>query len=103
MSTEDLSSWRELLTAELTKQGESMTDILQCTLSDEELDALFYAGYGPVEGKPFTAWTERRVYFPAWHDGSEWVDSVPRHPCDEAKRHVNPYDDQLWEGVNGVD
>ena len=36
------------------------------------------------DGKPFTAWTERRVYFPAMYDGSVWVASAPRNPCDEA-------------------
>lgn len=34
--------------------------------------------------KPWTIWTEKRVYFPEVYDGSYLVESVPRDPCDEA-------------------
>lgn len=33
--------------------------------------------------KPFTAWSEARVYFPICYDGSQWVGSVSRHPDDK--------------------
>jgi len=48
----------------------------------------FDRGYGGSEGPHFTAWSEKRVYFPGVYDGAEWIDSVPRHPCDEATKHI---------------
>lgn len=50
--------------------------------------ALFDASWGSTHGDPFTIWTEDRVYFPGNYDGSEWVASVPRHPCNEYTDHV---------------
>jgi hypothetical protein len=44
--------------------------------------------YSTDEDSAFTAWTETRVYFPATYDGGSWIDSVPRHPCDEATKPV---------------
>lgn len=41
------------------------------------------SGYGGFEGATFTAWTTSRVYFWVEYDGAQWVDSVPRNPCDE--------------------
>lgn len=52
------------------------------------LDYNFDDGFGGTEGMPFTAWTEQRVYFPACYDGAEWIESVPRSPCDEATKHI---------------
>jgi len=49
---------------------------------------MFYPGYGRPEGIPFTLWTHKRVYFPVQYDGSEWVTSVPRDPCEEVTSHV---------------
>lgn len=63
-------------------------EIIYCTLTDAELDVEFDDGYGTSRGKPFTAWSERYVYFPAVYDGLEWVERVPRNPCAEVPRHV---------------
>lgn len=77
------TTWR----AEIAKEAGS-EPLIACTLTDEELDRPFDAGYGGSEGKPFTAWTETRVIFPAVYDGSEWAASAPRNPCEEATEHV---------------
>ena len=79
-------TWREMIdrARDEAKDG----PIIKCTLTDEQLDVRFYRGYGGREGEPFTAWTEARVYFPAVYDGAEWVESVPRDPCDEVTDHV---------------
>lgn len=66
-------------------------EIIACTLTDEGLDVEFDGTAGTPCGAAFTAWSETRVYFPATHDGSEWVESVPRNPCDEATDHVGTY------------
>jgi hypothetical protein len=83
-----MATWRELIGKEMTVRGEMWDDVLGCTLSEEELGTEFDGDYGCSEGKPFTLWTSRRVYFPAVYDGSEWVASVPRDPCSEAVSHV---------------
>mgnify|MGYP003587901152 CR=1 FL=1 len=54
----------------------------------DKIDYDFNSGYGGKEGFAFTAWTKDRVYFPGCYDGSEWIDSIPRNPCDEATSHV---------------
>lgn len=82
------TNWRIGLIDALTDHGESWADVEHCTLSEEELSVKFYDGYGGAEGKPFTLWTKNRVYFPAVYDGSEWVASVPRNPCEEATQHI---------------
>ena len=74
----DTETWRELITEELDKQNERWIDIEAITLSDAELDKPFDSGFGGEEGKPFTAWTLKRVYFPICYDGSEWCGSVSR-------------------------
>jgi len=61
--------------------------IIYCTLTEEELDEVFDNGYGGIEGKPFTAWSEKYVYFPIVYDGSEWVGSALRNPCNIATNH----------------
>ena len=83
-----MASWRRLITETLESNGETWADIIKVTLSNEELDTEFHAGYGLSQGKPFTAWTKNHVYFPAVYDGAEWCASVPRNPCDEATPHI---------------
>lgn len=53
-------------------------DVEGMTLTDEELDCTWRI-------PEFTLWTKNRVYFMYLYDGdsSEWIASVPRHPCDE--------------------
>ena len=82
------TTWREEISAEMEKRGETWADVLACTLSDAELDRRFDADFGGINGTPFTLWTARRVYFPATYDGGEWAASVPRFPRGEIVRHV---------------
>jgi hypothetical protein len=83
----ELTSWRELIVAEMADHGESFADVKACTITDGELDERFDAGFGGTEGKPFALWTSARVYFPLSYDGAEWCGSAPRHPSDETLAH----------------
>jgi hypothetical protein len=83
-----MSSWRELLTEAMERRGESFQDIVDSTLTLEQLDKEFDSSYGGTEGEPFTVWTTNRVYFPAQYDGSEWVASVARNPDGKTTPHV---------------
>jgi hypothetical protein len=82
-----MSTWRELIIQHMKEVGESPVDVVGSTLSEAELDVEFSCGYGGSEGKKFTLWTDRRVYFPVVYDGAEWVGSAPRNRCDEATQH----------------
>lgn len=81
-----MDSWRSMIAYAVKENGDNI-DELVCTLTEEELDVEFYTGYGTGEGKPFTAWTPKYVYFPVVYDGAEWVGSAPRNPCDIATQH----------------
>ena len=83
-----ITTWRNQITMEMIRRGETWADVIACTLSEDELDRPFDGGHGIAEGQPFTLWTERRVYFPCECDGAESVASVPRDPCPEATKHV---------------
>lgn len=78
-----MTTWKELI-----KEAAEDDKIIKCTLSDEELNVEFNNGFGGSEGKPFTAWSGKYVYFPVVYDGQEWVGRAPRKPCDEACEHV---------------
>lgn len=82
------ATWRKLIEQAFKATKESWADVESCTLSEAELDVEFDDGYGGSEGKPFTLWTHKRVYFPTVYDGSEWVSSVRRHPDDQPTSHV---------------
>jgi hypothetical protein len=82
-----MTTWRELITSSMSETGETFADVAATTLSEDELDRRFNSGFGGSEGVSFTLWTKGRVYFPVVYDGSEWVGSVPRDPCDEATPH----------------
>lgn len=81
-----MATWRELL--EEAREWIGDGDFIAITPPDLDLDREFDSGWGLAEGKPFTAWTERRVYFPSVYDGAEAVESVPRDPCDEITCHI---------------
>lgn len=83
-----MTTWTELLTKTLKHYNETLSDVIACTLSETEMNEEFDDGFGLYEGKPFTAWTTNRVYFPEGYDGAEDVASVPRNPCDESTNHV---------------
>ena len=82
------TTWHRLIEKGLRLHEESWDDVEACTLTESELDVEFDDGWGGSSGKPFTAWTADRVYFPAVYDGSEWASSAPRNPCGEAIEHV---------------
>ena len=82
-----MTTWRKEIAKAMERVGDR-TFVVESTLSLKEGDTEFDDGYGGTEGVPFTLWTEDRVYFPVQYDGSEWVASVPRFPCDEKTEHV---------------
>lgn len=82
-----MKTWRVLISDEMSDRSESFSDVVSCTLSDQELDVEFCDAFGATEGKPFTLWTRKRVYFPVMYDGEEWVGSVSRDPDGEATTH----------------
>lgn len=82
------TTWRKSIIREMENYDESFNDLIHCTISNEELDREFDQGYGSPGGAEFTAWAEKRVYFPVMYDGAEWVGSVPRNPCDESTPHI---------------
>ena len=78
------TSWKKEFKEVEAELGET---IIECTLTEQEQNTSFYGGYGGVEGKRFTAWTENYVLFPIAYDGAEWVGYAPRNPCDIAMEH----------------
>ncbi len=81
---EMMVTWRKMLDEEIAEHKDTL---IGCTLSGAALDVEFDAGHGGEEGKPFTAWGEKNVYFPICYDGAEWVGYAPRNPCDTAMNH----------------
>ena len=73
---------------EMKSHDDSWDNVVSCTLTEEELRESFDDDFGGQEGKPFTVWTETRVYFPAIYDGAEWVESVSRNPDGKPTGHV---------------
>lgn len=97
------TTWRELLEHAMKKHGETTEDVTVVIFAvgpvkktADSLDATkgffdqsFDSGYGLKNGRPFRVWTDNRVYFPADYDGSEWVESVSRHPwVADTIRHI---------------
>lgn len=80
-------TWKELLEDELLENKDSFDNIIKNTMTDEEMSVEFCDSYGGYNGIPFTVWTHDYVYFPIGYDGSEWVGSAPRNPCDIKLRH----------------
>ena len=78
-----MTNWRKLL-----HEAAEGDKIIACTLTREELNEEFDDNYGGPKGKPFTAWSNEYVYFPATYDGAEWVARAPRNPCKKATKHV---------------
>lgn len=80
----DLVSWRELIDDAFLRTGDTWDNVVRF---NGDLNIKFDCGYGSNEGLPFTLWTKKYVYFPICYDGSEWVGSAPRNPCDEILKH----------------
>lgn len=85
---ETMSCWRRLIEYSMKLHGETFEDIVGHAPDTKSwMDVPFDDGYGSQQGCPFTLWTKNRVYFPLCYDGSEWVGSAPRNPCDEEMGH----------------
>lgn len=82
------TNWRRLIGARIKGVGESWADVVACTLSEDELDVVFNDGFGWAEGKPFTVWTHKHVFFPVDYDGAESVGCVSRDPDGKATMHI---------------
>lgn len=101
---EEFVSWRQLIEVAMedvcgcdvngphfmveTCIPDNWNNVVHSTLSQNELDQLFDRNYGSINGKPFTLWTKNWVYFPAENDGREWVECVPRNPCNISTEHL---------------
>lgn len=85
--SDTMTTWRELISDAMSYRGETWDDV-EASVGAESFDVVFDAGYGGEEGKPFTVWTAKRVYFPACYDGSEWCASVSRVPDGKATKHI---------------
>lgn len=81
------TNWKEMIESEMKCHQETFEDVVECTLSEEQLVKNFDCGYGGTEGEPFTVWTANRVYFPICYDGAEWVESVSRNPDGKPTTH----------------
>jgi len=84
----NITTWHKAISEELEEQGETWDDIVSSTLSETEMHVEFDDRFGATEGKPFTVWTRKRVYFPVMYDGAEWVESVARDPDGKATTHM---------------
>jgi hypothetical protein len=83
----DETTWRKLIKDQIEWNDESWKDVVSCTLTEEELDVKFDSGFGGSEGKPFTVWTTKSVYFPVVYDGAESVGCVSRNPDGQPTEH----------------
>ena len=82
-----MDNWKNLIKYEMQEQGETFDDVVECTLTEQQLLVEFDSGYGSSRGEPFTLWTTNRVYFPVVYDGAEWVESVSRNPDGKPTHH----------------
>ena len=85
----------EYIKATLNKLGESFDDIIAIWVSNgwqrgskkiskEEAIELFTdepagSGYGGTQCTPFHIYTKKTILFLGCYDGSEWIESIPRH------------------------
>ena len=83
-----MTTWRKEFEKVFKLNGDHWQDIISCTLSDEEIDVEFDDGYGGTNGRPFTAWSKRYVYFPACYDGAEWIAYVSRKIDNKPTEHI---------------
>lgn len=83
-----ITTWRKSITAAMKRHGETWADVIGQAPPEGGWDVEFYDGYGIPEGKPFTVWTQDRVYFPVSYDGEESAGSVARNPCSEVTEHI---------------
>lgn len=82
-----MTTWEKELIEIMDCLGETMADIEFNTLTNAEMTQEFDGGYGSAQGKPFTIWTARTVYFPLVYDGAESVGYVARNPDGKPTEH----------------
>lgn len=82
-----MSNWKKMIEEAMADRGETLADLESNTLTEAEMVEEFDSGYGANEGKEFTAWSAKTVYFPICYDGAEWVGSVSRHPDGQPTSH----------------
>lgn len=82
-----MTTWAKLITECMGSTGDTLSDLEANTLSYADMFIEFDAGFGGIEGKPFTAWSANYVYFPVSYDGMEWVGAVPRNPNGQPSGH----------------
>lgn len=85
-----MATWKQRITKELKKRRETWNDIESITPSDAELAAEFDDDHGGVEGKPFTAWTTKRVYFPVEYDVTFRLNSEG-HPVELSEYKISSF------------
>jgi hypothetical protein len=81
-----MTNWRELLSRAQDQNGDK-GELKKIYPPNIDLDREFDCGFGTTNGEPFTAWSDKWVYFPIVYDGAEWVGSAPRNPCEVAMPH----------------
>ena len=86
-SVTGMETWRELIMDEMKEHGETWSDV-RSMVGSQYFNLPFDASYGSVEGKPFTVWTAKRVYFPVCYDGAEACGSVSIVPDGKATFHM---------------
>lgn len=63
----EAKAWKELIQQEMTRNGESFSDVVYSTLSPAELDREMefktFSWVNPEEAPDFKVWTEKYVYF----------------------------------------
>ena len=78
-------NWYDELQKEFIKNGDDFSEML-ININEKEQKQEFDSGGGDCNGVPFTAWGVYFVYFPVGYDGSDYIGSVPRNPCNLKKR-----------------
>lgn len=87
-----MKNWKILLQEACEKTGDDYSSLIT-TLSVHDLNLMFDNNkYGEIKGNPFTAWSNKYVYFPVVYDGLEWVGYAPRNPCDISTKHQGSED-----------
>lgn len=83
----DRTTWRQELAA-AQRRADDQNEIIAYAPDAAAFVVEFDSSYGSPKGPDVLAWTETRVYFPVTYDGSEWMESAPRHPTTEGQEHI---------------
>ena len=83
-----MTTWKEKIQIEMDLYGESLSDIVSSTISEDEMNKEFNNSYGLIKSITFTVRTANRIYFPAGYDGAEWCVSVSRNQGGKPTAHI---------------